>query len=358
MRIGVDARSLSGPITGIGRYTLELLNRITLDSEHEWFIYSSLPLLNGNWSNPNVVVRNWNVSNRLLRMGWYQTILPLWVAIDKCDLFWSPASYLPYFLPKSINTVVTIHDLVWKHAPETMRPLSRVLDSWLMPKAVKVSSMIIADSQWTANDLSCEIPEALSKTIVIYLGSSLTKLAATPVDNNTKQSYLLFVGTLEPRKNLPRLFEAYSRISLELQEKFPLKVVGGSGWGDEMEIPDGVEVMGYVTDVELDKLYREATLLLMPSLYEGFGLPIVEAMSRGVPVLTSSISSMPEIAAEAAIYVDPYRVESIMIGLNKILSSPTLRSALSKQGLQRSAMFSWDKAAKQTLKVFESTIQQ
>jgi glycosyltransferase involved in cell wall biosynthesis len=355
MRIGVDARSLSGPITGIGRYTLELLNRMVLDSEHEWFIYSHRPLVNGNWERSNVVVRNWDISNRWLRMGWYQTILPLWAVMDKCDLFWSPAHYLPNFLPKSINTVVTIHDLVWRHAPKTMRPLSRVLDSWLMPKAIQVSDMVIAVSQCTANDLVCEFPEVLEKTVVIHEAVSLVKSKA--YDNNTiKENYLLFVGTMEPRKNLSRLFEAYSKLSPGLQKNYSLKVAGGGGWGSEIVIPDGVEIMGYVNDVELDKLYCEATLLLMPSLYEGFGLPIIEAMSRGIPVLTSNTSSMPEVAGDAAVYVDPYSVESIAIGLDRILSSSTLRDDLSKQGLRNAARFSWDKAAKQTFKVFKSTI--
>lgn len=355
MRIGIDARSLSKPITGIGRYTLELLDRMVLNNEHEWFIYSNRPLLNGNWDYPNVVVRNWNISNRWLGMGWYQTILPLQVAKDKCDLFWSPAHYLPNFLPKSINTVVTIHDLVWKHAPETMRPLSKKLDSWLMPKAMQDSDAIISVSQWTADDVVREIPEALEKVFVIHEAPSSIESMA-PKDDVLKDKYLLFVGTLEPRKNLPRLFEAYSKLSSELRKSFSLKVVGGNGWEGEMMVPDGVEIMGYVTDAELDELYRGASLLLMPSLYEGFGLPIIEAMSRGIPVLTSNISSMPEVAGDAAIYVDPYSVESITAGLNEVLSSPALRNTLSKQGLKRATKFSWNEAVKQTLKVFEFTI--
>jgi len=352
MRIGVDARSLSSSITGIGRYTLELLSRITQDEENEWFIYSSRPLLSEIPSKKNVVVRTGNISNRWIRMFWYQAILPIWAAQDKCDLFWSPAHILPIFLPKRIHTVVTIHDLVWKHAPETMRPLSRAVEAKLMPRAVKCADVIMADSYSTAKDLAKEIPESFKKIKVIYLASTLSM--SRKYESIETGQYILFVGTIEPRKNLPRLLEAYANLPLALRNKFPLKIVGGAGWGEQLKVPSGVEVLGYVTDAHLDRLYYNASLLLMPSIYEGFGLPIIEAMSRGTPVLTSNVSSMPEIAGSAAIYVDPSSVESILSGLYKVLSSPDLRDTMSTKGMLRAKEFSWDRSAHDVLDVFKS----
>lgn len=349
MKIGVDARSLSSPITGIGRYAGNLLKEMILSDKHEWFVYSSRTIPANDWlKSANVTVRSVNISNRWLRMLWYQTVLPVLVIRDGCNLFWSPAHILPSFLPKFLLRVVTIHDLTWRHAPETMRPLSRFFESWLMPGSVKSSDLVIADSRSTANDLINEIPDAMNKVSVVHLAAGI------PVSKNIEAGdYILFVGTLEPRKNLPRLFEAYSRLSPELRHQFPLKVAGGLGWGGEISIPPEVEILGYVSDIELDQLYCGASLLLMPSIYEGFGLPIVEAMSRGVPVLTSDTSSMPEVAGEAAVYVNPYSVESILSGMDRVLTSPELQDNLSKQGLRRSKMFSWSKAANEVLNLFE-----
>ncbi len=145
MRIGVDARSLSEPISGIGRYTLSLLELMVLDKSHEWVLYSHRPILHGQWGMQNVTVRALSFPKwvRGLYVPWSQFILPLWVKQDDIDIFWSPAHRLPFFLSKSIASVVTIHDLVWKHAPETMHPFGQFLDSCLMPKSVKVVPLTV-----------------------------------------------------------------------------------------------------------------------------------------------------------------------------------------------------------------------
>lgn len=362
MRIGVDARSLSEPITGIGRYTLNLLELMTQDDSHEWILYSHRPLINGSWNRKNIKLSNWNLpkSFRILRMLWAQSILPIMATIDNVDLFWSPAHRLPRFLPKSIISVVTIHDLVWKFAPETMRPLSQKLDAKLMPEAIENADWIIAVSKWTAKDLIDEVPNARKKTSIIYEAASLTYDPIT-VKNSLNKNYLLFVGTLEPRKNLPRLLEAYSFLPSYIKEKYSLYIVGGRGWGkvnvesliERFNIKKYVKILGYLSDKDLAKTYQNASLLVMPSLYEGFGLPLLEAMNAGVPVVTSNISSMPEIVGKAAILVDPYCIKSIKEGVKKVLTDQKLRSLLSNDGLKKSKCFSWKKAAKKTLFVFE-----
>ena len=367
MRIGVDARSLAEPITGIGCYTLELLSRMVDakslgSSEHEWILYSHHPLLNGDWTGTNVIVSNWNISNRVLRMLWTHSLLPLLIIRDRVDIFWSPAHRLPNFLPKSVKQVVTVHDLVWRHAPETMQPLGRLLDSWLMPYAVRVADRVITVSQWTADDLIREAPYSAEKIKVIHEATSLPESKNKAIEADKR--YLLFVGTLEPRKNLARLLEAYSQLEKEIRDNYSLKIVGGKGWGKEdiraiynkLNIVENVQVLGYVDDERLDELYRSATLLAMPSLYEGFGFPILEAMARGIPVLTSNTSSMPEVAGDVAVYVDPYSIESITNGLQELLSNQELRTTLTERGYQRARLFSWDRAAQQTLEVFESVI--
>jgi glycosyltransferase involved in cell wall biosynthesis len=365
LRIGVDARSLSEPITGIGRYTLNLLQEMVVNDSHEWVLYSHRPLQHGDWDKVNVKVRTWSLPKwaRILRMLWAQSALPLMAKKDEVDLFWSPAHRLPRYLPNSIASVVTIHDLVWKHAPETMRPFSQKLDAKFMPEAIRMADKVIAVSKWTANDLITEVPEAEVKTSVIYEANSL-KLSDLIDFDKVDGEYILFVGTLEPRKNLPRLLQAYALLSKTIRDKHPLVIVGGKGWGkdniysiiEQLSISKHVKVLGYLSDEELASVYHQSHLFVMPSLYEGFGLPLLEAMSMGVPVVTSNISSLPEIVGDNAVIVDPNNVESIKDGIEKVLIDNELRNQLSKAGLDRAKLFSWKGAAKETLAVFEEAL--
>lgn len=357
-RIGVDARILSEKITGIGRYTHEVLKRLVL-SDHDWILFSHKPLLIGNWSAPNIKVINHNIPNRIGRMLWSQSALPYLARNNNVDIFWSPAHRLPTLLSPRITSVVTIHDLVWKHAGHTMRPLSRFLDSLLMPAAIKRADKIIAVSNATALDLLTEFPNAHEKVNVIPLGFTVTDSKPSLIKNPKKASeqYFLFVGTLEPRKNLERLLMAYSRLSISMQSLAKLKIVGGIGWGNlnlnlllkKLEISQRVDMLGYVSEGELDQYYKEALFLALPSLYEGFGLPILEALARGTPVLTSHCSSMPEVAGPAALYIDPYSIDSITNGLLLMISNQSFRDKLSSLALNQASRFNWDEASERTL---------
>ncbi|XOJ84603.1 glycosyltransferase family 1 protein [Methylophilaceae bacterium Uisw_099_01] len=365
MRIGVDTRSLSEPISGIGRYTLSLLELMVLDESHEWVLYSHRPILQGQWNLKNVTVRTLSFPKwfRGLYIPWTLFVLPFWVKQDNIDIFWSPAHRLPIFLSKSIASVVTIHDLVWKHAPETMRPFGKFLDSSFMPKSVEIADKVIAVSKSTAQDLYNEVPQTKQKTRVIYEAGPLA-FRKVIKHKTINKKYLLFVGTLEPRKNLPRLLEAYSLLPLSYKKEYSFYIVGGKGWGKDdigsiveyLNIKRYVKILGYLSDKELAKIYQEASLFVMPSLYEGFGLPLLEAMSFGVPIVTSNISSMPEIVGNAAILADPYSVNSIKEGIKKILTDEQLRSLLSTAGIKQSKKFSWKIAAKKTLLVFTEAI--
>jgi glycosyltransferase involved in cell wall biosynthesis len=365
-RIGVDASLLSEQATGIGRYTHEILSRL-VPLGHEWFLYSHRPLLAGNWQFDNVHLRTGNAPKRLLRMLWLQSVLPLHARRDRIDLFWSPAHRLPSLLPSHIAKVVTIHDLVWKHAGETMRPLSRWLDARLMPEAVRLADRIITVSAHTAKDLLMEMPNAQGKIHPIPLGASLLANAASReslASLGLAEPYFLFVGTLEPRKNLARLLEAFSRLPDNLRHSAVLAIAGGSGWGGvdvatiarKYGVQDRVRVLGYVSEEQLATLYTHALFLAMPSLYEGFGLPLIEAMSRGIPVLTSNCASMPDVAGDAGLLVDPHDVASISRGLSEFLCDNTKISALANRAIANAARFSWERAAEETLQVFGEAI--
>lgn len=365
-RIGVDASLLSEQVTGIGRYTDEILRRM-VSLGHEWFLYSHRPLVVENWNFDNVHLRTGNIPKRFLRMLWLQSVMPFQVGRDRIDLFWSPAHRLPSLLPARIARVVTIHDLVWKHAGETMRPLSRWLDATLMPEAVRRADRVITVSAHTAEDLLREMPDAQGKVLPIPLGVSPLAPAApreTLVSLGLEDPYFLFVGTLEPRKNLARLLEAFSCLPDSLKHRAVLAIAGGKGWGgvdvatiaEKFGVQDRVRVLGYVSEEQLATLYTHALFLAMPSLYEGFGLPLLEAMSRGTPALTSSCASMPEVAGEAGILVDPHDVDSVTQGLLELLGNEGQRSALASRARANAERFSWDRAAEETLRVFDDAI--
>jgi glycosyltransferase involved in cell wall biosynthesis len=366
MKIGIDARLLSEPVTGIGRYTVDLTRQL-IKLRGEFCLYTPGPAVVGQWLQGNTSIRSAEFSSRITKMIWSQSYLPYWAAKDRVDVFWGATHRLPRYLPASIARVVTIHDLVWKQAGETMRPLSRWIEKRLMPEAIYSADRIIADSFNTAQEIKEEYPEAGDRVRVVQLG--LPELPAplgfqSLVELGIDREYFLFVGTLEPRKNLHRLLKAYAQIDAGIRNNTLLVIAGGKGWGNvdidllikKIGLATQVTLVGYVDDVQLATLYAHARFLVMPSLYEGFGLPLIEAMSFGVPVLTSNCSAMPEVAGDAGVLVDPLDENSIAKGLLSLLDNETYRDQLATKAKPNAAQFSWQKAARETWSVFEEAV--
>lgn len=366
MRIGIDARLLAEPPTGIGRYTTEL-SRELIALGGEFFLYMPKPSILDDWPQSNVHVRACNFRGRMGKMLWSQTVLPYQAAKDRVDVFWGATHRIPRYLPKSIARVVTIHDLVWKYAGETMRPLSRYVEKRLMPEAISLADKIISDSSSTATAIAEEFPKAKNKVSVIHLGPMPMPAPADRVSLlpfGIDRPYFLFVGTLEPRKNLQRLLGAFSHIPEHIRAANLLVIAGGKGWGGvninqmlvDMKLTQHVIAMGYVSDSQLSTLYAHARFFAMPSLYEGFGLPLVEAMACGVPVLTSNSSSMPEVAGDAGLLVDPLDEESIANGLMRLLTDHVYHASLAAKAKASAARFSWLKAARESMAVFKEAL--
>ncbi len=366
MRIGIDARLLAEPVTGIGRYTAEL-SRELVRLEGDFRFYTPKPPVVSGWEGFSSSLRFAHFPGRVGKMVWSQTLLPYWAARDRVDLFWGPTHRLPRLLPASIARVVTIHDLVWKYAAATMRPLSRLLEQRLMPEAVRLADRVMADSQSTANALEDAFPESRGKVRVVPLGAtwlgppdSIASLAVLGID----RPYFLFVGTLEPRKNLRRLLAAFAALPHDLRETALLVVAGGQGWGGvdldalraEHLLERQVVVTGYVSDAQLATLYAHARFLAMPSLYEGFGLPIVEAMQYGTPVLVSDSSSLPEVAGDAGMLVDPREERSITEALAVLIKEDAARDSLAGRAKENSEKFSWVRAAREAMEVFAEAV--
>ena len=363
MKIAVDTRPLAAPKTGIGRYLAELLPRMLRHATHEWFLYGPQP----SWETqvpsaemhpsaldrlPNVVVRTPDLPQELHA----QVLFPRWAALDRADVFWSPRHRVPIRMPTP--TVVTVHDLVWKHAPETMRPLGYVLERATMPRSIARASRVITVSRATKCSIKRYFPEAANKTAVVHEGSFATALEIPPV--RTSRPFGLFVATVEPRKNLQRLLTAFAGIKDEVDHD--LHLVGGQGW--RMPKPSAlirasglesrVHEFGPIEDEELLRQYASCDFVALPSLYEGFGLPIIEAISLGKPVLTGNISAMPETAGDAGLLVDPTSTDDIARGLKRMMTDTALRSRLAAAARQRAGAFSWDLAAAETIRVIES----
>lgn len=368
IKIGVDARLLALQLTGIGRYTVEMLRALQAQDAALRLYTPAPPLLLDAWQR-NVVLRHGHSTHRLGRMLWSQTALPKWAAQDVVDVFWGATHRLPQTLPDRMARVVTIHDLVWRHAPQTMRPLSRWMEARLMPQAIRLADVIMADSQSTADDVQAEFPAARGRVRVVHLGS--TRLAHARGKEALRQwgvnrPYVLAVGTLEPRKNLRHLLQAYATLPQAFRAGHQLLLVGGKGWGGgsiatlvaELELENDVVVCGYVNDEELATLYTHALCLALPSLYEGFGLPLVEAMSCGTPVITSNLSSLPEVAGPAGLLVDPYDVGSIRAALCKMMDPLHDKAHWGALAKAQAAKFSWEKAASKAMEVFAEAIQE
>lgn len=357
MRIGVDARNLVPCPSGIGRYVLEMCRALS-DQGHSLILYlpeaphDSLPPL------PRCELRVGNFKGPWLRVFWSVKALPEAARKDQLDLFWGPAHRLPPGLPSHLPTIVTIHDLVWLKAAETMNWQTWLGERAFMKASLKRANHILADSEATAKDVIEFYSGAAGRVDVVYPG--LTTLpsqngrAFVPVDDQGRQHrYALFVGTVEPRKNLARLLQAFASIKPSSLCGLKLVIAGGQGWrmGDlssliaQHRLQDRVILTGHVSDAELARLYASADFLLMPSIYEGFGFPIIEAQSFGVPVITSNCSSMPEVAGKAAICVNPHNTSEIAEAILRLASDEDLRAELSAESRKNASRFSWTRAS-------------
>lgn len=331
---------------------------------------------------------------------------------DKLDVLFVPAHTLPVIRKPGLKTVVTVHDLGSEYLPSMHQVKQRVYLDFMQKFQLRTATRIVAVSNATKKDLIKKIGLDSKKVSVTYEGydkALYKRVSSDALVNSLRQyglqdeKYFLFVGTIQPRKNLGRLIKAFSNFiargpassasrrasslanrSLRLRagtpsslsplaaETIPVALVGSSvapllvlagskGWlSDEifnlpkkLGIEDKVKFLGYVPDKNLSALYSGAEALLFPSLFEGFGLPILEAQASGCPVLTSNISSMPEVAGEGAIFVDPYFVGDIVKGMIRINNQDT-RNKLIKAGYENIKRFSWEKCAIQTLEVLES----
>lgn len=304
---------------------------------------------------------------------WSQIFLPARLNLKRdIDVFFTPAHYAPRLCP--VPMVVTIHDLSYFYYPEEfLKKDLYKLENWTK-YSVQKASKIIAVSQNTKKDLSkfYRVPD--NKIRVIYNGyekisrNSDLRIKNYELNKNLKfrinnSNYILYVGTLQPRKNVAMLIRAFNKF-LQSNSKFKLVIVGRKGWlyknifelVRKLKIEKDVIFTDYIPDAELVELYRNAFCFVLPSLYEGFGITILEAMNYGCPVLSSNVSSLPEIGGNACLYFNPKNEKELLKKLNEIKNDDSLREQLKKKGKDQIKKFSWQKCADETLEVIRSAI--
>ena len=356
MKITIDVSQMAYSGTGVGRYTFELVKALlSLPSLHQFilwagvrkqrFYFESLQKTEP-WSRATWVYSH--VSPKLAGMLFNYSPLHLEYLSGETDLIhlsdWTaPVTRVP--------TVTTVHDLAFVKYPETVDPLIRHTQSIRLSRIISHGNHIIADSVSTKNDLVEKYQIKESQIDVVYPGISTTyspvskeELERVKTKYSLPSRYILSLGTQEPRKNLERLIEATRTLGL------PLVIAGKYGWGKKVGNPQHVTVLGFVAEDDLPALYSSATVFCYPSLYEGFGFPVLEAMACGTPVVTSNISSLPEVTGDAAILVDPMNIESIKSGIEQALTSS---EKMIKKGIQQAKKFSWQNTASQVIKIYE-----
>lgn len=352
LRIAVDARPLANPGTGIYRYTCELVRRLCSKGAY-WYLYSTQSYDQQLIKGDNVVHRNLSVPCWLGGRQAGQWLYPLWATYDKVDVFWSPRHHLPLLLSRRVNTVLSVHDLVWKNYGSSMTIGRRILERLLMPGSIRKADSVITGTETVAGEISTTFPGVGEKLKVISYANGIEDDGRRMKSHQQSREYFLFVGTMEPRKNLRGLLQGYKLYVTRVQNPHALVVVGGDGWGgvdpqqmvEEFALHDHVKICGKVSDSAITGLYEGARALVMPSFYEGFGLPIVEAMARGVPVIVSGGGAMEEVAAEAAYTVNPENHHTIYEALCVVGSDASLHARLSKAALVRSRDFDWGRSA-------------
>jgi glycosyltransferase involved in cell wall biosynthesis len=355
LTIGIDARAAAEVPAGRGRYVRELLRHLAgLDHPHRVLLYAR---------------RRWDCAELDQRFEWriVEGRDPLWpvpaarAAGRECDVFLATASYLMTAFLR-IPSLVVVFDMVPFHG-DLGAPLGSLAERGTLRLAVRARALL-AISEATRAELVERFPAAAPKTTVTELAADERfNTDAEPGERERlgrERPFVLALGTIEPRKNLERLISAYVGLPEELRGRFELCLAGPMGWktGPIMETlaehADSVRQLGYVADEDLPALYRSAELFVYPSLYEGFGLPVLEALGCGTAVITSAVSSMPEVGGEAARYVNPRDALDIRRVMQELLEDDAARAGLAARGPAQAARFSWRRTAEATLAAIEA----
>ncbi len=350
MRIAIDVREACRPRpTGKGMWVRGAVTALIAENTHTFVLLGDVPPPSS-WLRPNV--RNVRL---LAGFAWHLAALRF-LRRERPDVYMSPTSFIvPALLPHGIRCVPVVHDFIaFRHEPHDRKAV--LLERMFLPRALRRAAHILTTSDATCRDLRERFPRIPAEAVsAVFAGPPRENPPPTRSDGCT----IVCVGTLCPRKNQRRLIEAFTLLPAALRERSRLVLVGGRGWHDADIVSaargtPGVGWKGYLADAELDSLLQHCAVFAYPSLYEGFGLPVLDAFARGIPVLTSDRGSLKELAGSAALIVNPEDVRSIADGLAVLLSDAQRREALCARGELRANEYSWRRTANLCDKVLSS----
>ena len=370
MKIGLDCRSVSDS-GGIGEYARQLIkNLIKINSRDQFVLFFTDCQTAENFPRGNAEVEILPLAKfkKYLPFVYSHLLVPLIIRRKHCDLTLFPANIIPFFYFG--RSAVVIHDLAVYKFPELFPDQLLNFDRWaLVPRSLKRADKIIAVSASTKKDIVELFAVPTEKISVVHEGGNfefnqVSVSGSLPADL-TPKNYFLFVGTIEPRKNLIRLIEAYKKFVQFGNKDFDLVLAGKSGWKNQeiftaiamtnQELgQEKIKYLGFVSNQQKAELYRQAFALVLPSLYEGFGLPAAEALRFGLPLVLAGNSALPEIGGKAGIYIDINSAESILNALKELSVNHSLYGQLSSQAYQRAPQFAWETCAQGVLEALQS----
>lgn len=354
MKIYINARFLTQKVTGVQRYATEMSMQLKK-------LYPKIKFV----APKNVIHKKLasgleaEIYGNLTGHLWEQTELLRYLKSQGNPLLLNLANTAPISYK---NQIVTICDLSFLRHPEWFSRKFYYYYRFLIPQITKNSLKIVTISKFSKNEIMNLLNISEHKIKVIYCGVDekfINHTIANAAVSNKYKNYILAVSSLDPRKNFKNLISAFKKLALPDTQ---FVIVGSENRvfaNNELKKfinTRNIVFTGYVSDKELIALYKNAKLFVFPSLYEGFGLPPLEAMACGCPVVVSNVASLPEVCGDAAYYVDPYNVESIAEGMQKVLTDDTLRQSLIQKGIERAKLFSWEKSAKEHIKVFKEVL--
>jgi glycosyltransferase involved in cell wall biosynthesis len=367
MRIAIDAIPLAGSKTGIGHYTdalAEWLARNNKDHQYELLSPFDFAFDARNGKPENLSKCFFPV--RSVFRKWWLIGLPTMLQISPVDLFHGTNYCIPVFAP--CPTVVTIHDMSIYAHPSTHKSINVIRGKRRMPIMARRSSMIIAPSECTKREIVKYLRTRPEKIRVIYEAAReimeplpLSACLEVVEKHKIRRPYILYVGTIEPRKNLLTLIRSYDELLKSSPHRPQLVLCGGRGWLDEgvfklveeLGLQNHVRFTGYVDDIDLPALYSAAAVFVYPSLYEGFGLPPLEAMACGTPVITSNSSSLPEVVGKAGLMHDPYNYRALTECIIRLFDDVSTYDHFKQAGLEQASHFSWERVARETQVVYD-----
>jgi len=375
MRIALNAQLLSFSSSyrqaGISRLIHATIQGLqAVDQQNEYTVFAGdRRVPDGYLSNPRwrMSVSRLPATNRAMRILWEQTVLPWSVSQSQADLLHALAFVGPLACPRPM--VVTVYDLSFLLFPDAFNRLNRWYLSTMAPLSARRARRVIAISESTKRDLVRLAHVPAERVAVVYPGlepdmrrvDDPAALAAFRRRHGLPEHFVLFVGTLEPRKNVTALVQAYSVLQRRGVRSHALVLAGSKGWRyesvfaaiEESGVKQDIILPGYVTHDDLPLWYSAADAFVYPSLYEGFGLPVLEAMACGAPVITSNASSLPEVAGDAGLLVAPDDVDGLASAIERVIRSADLGAEMRAQGAARAATFTWERMARATLEVYE-----